>query len=147
MKGFINNVKTALGATNPAVRTAAINLLGVMHLYMGAPLRMFFEDEKPALLSQIDAQFEKVGTLIFSEKSDRFKGHHLVILTSKYVERMTHGNLFVCASPTQMQGQSPPAPVRFTKKAVAEEEGDEGEEQEEDGGQDIMDLLPRTDVG
>ncbi|XP_040894038.1 cytoskeleton-associated protein 5 isoform X2 [Toxotes jaculatrix] len=60
VKGFINNVKTALGATNPAVRTAAITLLGVMHLYMGAPLRMFFEDEKPALLAQIDAEFEKM---------------------------------------------------------------------------------------
>lgn len=60
VKGFINNVKTALGATNPAVRTAAITLLGVMYLYMGAPLRMFFEDEKPALLKQIDDEFEKV---------------------------------------------------------------------------------------
>uniref|UniRef100_A0A8D0DHF2 Cytoskeleton associated protein 5 n=1 Tax=Sander lucioperca TaxID=283035 RepID=A0A8D0DHF2_SANLU len=96
VKGFINNVKTALGATNPAVRTSAITLLGVMYLYMGAPLRMFFEDEKPALLSQIDAEFEK------------------------------------------MQGQSPPAPIRFTKKSGAVEEG---------GGQDIMDLLPRTDIG
>uniref|UniRef100_A0A3B3V6D8 Cytoskeleton associated protein 5 n=1 Tax=Poecilia latipinna TaxID=48699 RepID=A0A3B3V6D8_9TELE len=107
VKGFINNVKTALGATNPAVRTAAIALLGVMYLYMGQPLRMFFEDEKPALLAQIDAEFEK------------------------------------------MQGQSPPAPIRSTKKtAAAEEEGDEGGEQDEDGGagQDIMDLLPRTDI-
>ncbi|XP_059190336.1 cytoskeleton-associated protein 5 isoform X1 [Centropristis striata] len=111
VKAFINNVKTALGATNPAVRTAAITLLGVMYLYMGSPLRMFFEDEKPALLAQIDAEFEK------------------------------------------MQGQSPPAPTRFTKKSAVEEEGDEGEEQEEDGGgggggggHDIMDLLPRTDI-
>ncbi|KAM6926732.1 cytoskeleton-associated protein 5 isoform 2-T2 [Lycodopsis pacificus] len=109
VKGFINNVKTALGATNPAIRTAAIALLGVMFLYMGVRLRMFFEDEKPALLTQIDAEFEK------------------------------------------MQGQSPPAPIRFTKKSAADEEGDEGEEQEEDGGgaaaQDVMDLLPRTDIG
>ncbi|KAK5620752.1 Cytoskeleton associated protein 5 [Crenichthys baileyi] len=107
VKGFINNVKTALGATNPAVRTAAIALLGVMYLYMGQPLRMFFEDEKPALLAQIDAEFEK------------------------------------------MQGQSPPAPIRSTKKAAAEEEGEEATEQDEDGGvagQDIMDLLPRTDI-
>uniref|UniRef100_G3PLZ9 Cytoskeleton associated protein 5 n=1 Tax=Gasterosteus aculeatus aculeatus TaxID=481459 RepID=G3PLZ9_GASAC len=107
VKGFINNVKTALGATNPAVRTAAIALLGVMFLYMGARLRMFFEDEKPALLVQIDAEFEK------------------------------------------MQGQSPPAPIRFTKKSGEEEEGDEGEDQEEDGAaaaQDIMDFLPRTDI-
>uniref|UniRef100_A0A667Y8U5 Cytoskeleton associated protein 5 n=1 Tax=Myripristis murdjan TaxID=586833 RepID=A0A667Y8U5_9TELE len=43
-----------------AVRTAAICLLGVMYLYMGAPLRMFFEDEKAALLSQIDAEFQKM---------------------------------------------------------------------------------------
>lgn len=54
-------------------------------------------------------------------------------------------------SPSQMQGQSPPAPIRFTKKAAAaaaEEDGDDGDEQEEDGsgGQDIMDLLPRTDI-
>ena len=61
VKAFINNVKIALGATNPAVRISAIALLGVMYLYMGAPLRMFFEDEKPALLSQIDAEFEKVA--------------------------------------------------------------------------------------
>ncbi|XP_074487606.1 cytoskeleton-associated protein 5 isoform X2 [Sebastes fasciatus] len=113
VKGFINNVKTALGATNPAVRTAAITLLGVMFLYMGARLRMFFEDEKPALLTQIDAEFEK------------------------------------------MQGQTPQAPSRYTKKSATEEDGDEGEEQEDDGGgergggaaaQDIMDLLPRTDI-
>ncbi|KAJ0029546.1 hypothetical protein NQD34_004543 [Periophthalmus magnuspinnatus] len=108
VKAFISNVKTALGATNPAVRTAAITLLGVMYLYMGAPLRMFFEDEKPALLSQIDAEFEKT------------------------------------------QGQTPPAPTRFTKKGggAVEEEGDDAEEPEEDGSkQDIMDLLPRTDIG
>lgn len=60
VKAFISNVKTALAATNPAIRTSAITLLGVMYLYMGAPLRMFFEEEKPALLSQIDAEFEKV---------------------------------------------------------------------------------------
>ncbi|KAM8940030.1 cytoskeleton-associated protein 5 isoform 2-T2 [Pelodytes ibericus] len=60
VKAFISNVKIALAATNPAIRTSAITLLGVMYLYMGAPLRMFFEEEKPALLSQIDAEFEKM---------------------------------------------------------------------------------------
>ncbi|XP_059917164.1 cytoskeleton-associated protein 5 isoform X3 [Gadus macrocephalus] len=106
VKAFINNVKIALGATNPAVRISAIALLGVMYLYMGAPLRMFFEDEKPALLSQIDAEFEK------------------------------------------MQGQSPPAAIRGTRKSGPEADGDDGDEPEEDaaGPPDIMDLLPRTDI-
>uniref|UniRef100_A0A672HC88 Cytoskeleton associated protein 5 n=1 Tax=Salarias fasciatus TaxID=181472 RepID=A0A672HC88_SALFA len=89
VKAFISNVKTALGATNPAIRTAAVTLLGVMFLYMGAPLRVFFEDEKPALLSQIDAEFEKV----------------------------------------------PPARLYS-----------EGASRTGRGGQDIMDLLPRTDI-
>lgn len=47
------------------MRTAAISLLSVMYLYMGAPLRMFFEDEKAALLSQIDAEFEKVRGVLW----------------------------------------------------------------------------------
>ena len=49
--------------------------------------------------------------------------------------------------PTQMQGQSTPAPFRGTKKG-AEDVGEEpDEQQEEEGGAvDIMDLLPRTDI-
>ena len=46
-----------------AVRTAAISLLGTLHMYVGASLRMFFEEEKPALLQQIDAEFEKVHVM------------------------------------------------------------------------------------
>ncbi|NWW39021.1 CKAP5 protein, partial [Panurus biarmicus] len=105
VKAFISNVKTALAATNPAVRTSAITLLGVMYLYVGPSLRMFFEDEKPALLSQIDAEFEK------------------------------------------MQGQTAPAPTRgISRHSVGG--GDEGEEEEqEEVGNDAVDLLPRTDIG
>uniref|UniRef100_A0A8C4UDV0 Cytoskeleton associated protein 5 n=1 Tax=Falco tinnunculus TaxID=100819 RepID=A0A8C4UDV0_FALTI len=104
VKAFISNVKTALAATNPAVRTSAITLLGVMYLYVGPPLRMFFEDEKPALLSQIDAEFEK------------------------------------------MQGQTAPAPTRGISRHSAVG-GDDGEEEEqEDVGNDVVDLLPRTDI-
>lgn len=33
-------------------------------MYVGASLRMFFEEEKPALLQQIDAEFEKVYLFI-----------------------------------------------------------------------------------
>ncbi|XP_034164860.2 cytoskeleton-associated protein 5-A [Pangasianodon hypophthalmus] len=104
VKAFINNVKTALASTNPAVRTAAISLLAVMYLYMGAPLRMFFEDEKAALLLQIDAEFEK------------------------------------------MKGQTPPAPIRGLSKTSGAEGEEEGDKEENDGGADVVDLLPRTDI-
>lgn len=105
VKAFISNVKTALAATNPAVRTSAITLLGVMYLYVGPSLRMFFEDEKPALLSQIDAEFEK------------------------------------------MQGQSLPAPTRGLSKQSTSgaDEGEDGDEPD-DGGNDVVDLLPRTEI-
>ena len=42
------------------MRTAAIGLIGVLYMYMGQTLRVFFEDEKAALLQQIDAEIEKV---------------------------------------------------------------------------------------
>ncbi|XP_019623074.1 PREDICTED: cytoskeleton-associated protein 5-like isoform X4 [Branchiostoma belcheri] len=61
VKPFIQHMKTALAATNPAIRTAGINLIGVLSMYMGAQLRVFFEDEKPALLQQIDAEIEKMS--------------------------------------------------------------------------------------
>ena len=34
-----------------------------MFMYMGATLRVFFDNEKPALLQQIDAEFEKVAII------------------------------------------------------------------------------------
>nr|XP_054761945.1 cytoskeleton-associated protein 5-like isoform X1 [Lytechinus pictus] len=60
-KKVIGFIKTALAAINPQVRTSAIALLGVMYMYMGANLRMLFDGEKAALLSQIDAEIEKVS--------------------------------------------------------------------------------------
>lgn len=63
IKPHIDYIKTCLSATNPGVRTAAITLLGTGYLFLGAQLRMFFEEEKPALLAQIDAEFEKVSQL------------------------------------------------------------------------------------
>ena len=64
IKPLVGSIKKALAATNPAVRQSAITLLGVCYMYMGAPLRVLFEDEKPALLAQIDAEFEKVNDLL-----------------------------------------------------------------------------------
>jgi len=38
-------------------------LLGVVYVYMGQTLRVLFENEKPALVQQIDAEFDKVCSM------------------------------------------------------------------------------------
>ncbi|XP_075235279.1 msps cytoskeleton-associated protein 5 isoform X2 [Lycorma delicatula] len=58
-KSLMENVRKGVSATNPSVRTAAISLLGTLYVYMGPQLSLFFENEKPALLQQINAEFEK----------------------------------------------------------------------------------------
>uniref|UniRef100_A0A240PP00 TOG domain-containing protein n=1 Tax=Anopheles atroparvus TaxID=41427 RepID=A0A240PP00_ANOAO len=58
-KGLIESARKAVQSINPAVRTAGIALLGTMYLFMGQPLTMFFDGEKPALKQQIMAEFER----------------------------------------------------------------------------------------
>lgn len=58
-KVLLEDVKKAVQSTNPTVRQAAIQLLGVMFIYMGNTLAMFFDSEKPALKQQIQAEFDK----------------------------------------------------------------------------------------
>lgn len=60
-KALIENVKKAFAASSPAVRTSAIQLLGTLYLFMGPQLSLFFENEKPALVQQINAEFDKVN--------------------------------------------------------------------------------------
>ncbi|KAM0725116.1 Protein mini spindles [Formica fusca] len=59
IKSIIENMKKAVAATNPGVRTAAVTLLGTLYLYMGRPLLTFFENEKPALRQQIEQECER----------------------------------------------------------------------------------------
>jgi len=59
-KYLIEHVKKGISASNPQVRMAVISLLGVMYLYVGPQLSLFFENEKQTLLQQINAEFEKV---------------------------------------------------------------------------------------
>ncbi|KAI8121731.1 Protein mini spindles [Lucilia cuprina] len=58
-KLLIEDVRKAVQSTNPVVRVAAIGLVGTMSMYMGNALMMFFDNEKPALKSQIQAEFDK----------------------------------------------------------------------------------------
>lgn len=59
MKSIIENIRKAVAATNPSVRTAAVTLLGTLYLYMGKPLLAFFDNEKPMLRQQIEQECEK----------------------------------------------------------------------------------------
>ncbi|CAK9799265.1 Protein mini spindles [Anthophora plagiata] len=59
VKSLMENIKKAVAATNPNVRTAAITLLGTLYLFMGKTLLMSFENEKPALRQQIEQECEK----------------------------------------------------------------------------------------
>ncbi|CAH1174022.1 unnamed protein product [Phaedon cochleariae] len=59
VKLLIDMCKKALSSTNPGVRQTVITLLGIMYLYMGATLNVFFENEKPALRDQINAECDK----------------------------------------------------------------------------------------
>jgi len=67
-------MKKGLAATNPAVRQSTITLLGICYMYMGTALRTLFEDEKPALLAQIDAEFEKVRLSAYTRNAMRLSG-------------------------------------------------------------------------
>lgn len=60
VKAIMENIKKAIAATNPTVRTAAVTFLGTLYLFMGRPLLMFFDGEKPALRQQIEQECEKV---------------------------------------------------------------------------------------
>ncbi|GLV37157.1 mini spindles [Carabus blaptoides fortunei] len=62
-KSVIEVSKKGVAATNPSVRTATISLLGVLYLYMGSSLHMFFENEKPVLRQQINAEFDKYDNM------------------------------------------------------------------------------------
>ncbi|XP_014474078.1 PREDICTED: cytoskeleton-associated protein 5 isoform X2 [Dinoponera quadriceps] len=59
VKSVIEQAKRAVAATNPAVRTSAITLLGTLYLYVGKLLLSFFDGEKPALKQQIEQECEK----------------------------------------------------------------------------------------
>ncbi|GIY80106.1 hypothetical protein CDAR_186242 [Caerostris darwini] len=63
VKEMIDNLKKGFSSTNPGVRNAALALVGTMYMYVGKSLRSFFEDEKPALLQQIDSEFEKMNDI------------------------------------------------------------------------------------
>ncbi|CAG0924320.1 unnamed protein product, partial [Notodromas monacha] len=63
VKQAVDSVKGALGASNPAVRMAAVGFIGTLYLYLGKTLRTFFDDEKPQVVALIDEEFKKLEGL------------------------------------------------------------------------------------
>ena len=60
LKLILNHIKNALANSNANVRNAAIQLIAIVYMYVGASFRSFFEQEKQALLDQIDSEIAKV---------------------------------------------------------------------------------------
>uniref|UniRef100_A0A3Q0KG40 Putative microtubule associated protein xmap215 n=1 Tax=Schistosoma mansoni TaxID=6183 RepID=A0A3Q0KG40_SCHMA len=52
-------LKAGLNATNPSVRQSSLNLAGTIHLYLNDRLVTLLADEKPALITLLNAEFAK----------------------------------------------------------------------------------------
>lgn len=110
---------------------------------------MFFEEEKPALLQQIDAEFEKV---------------HLTKLCINLLQVyfiLTNSDMQACYKTrhdynflSQVKDEKPPAPtLGLSPKGADDEEGGEDGEDGGGGGEDaaaptvnLADLVPRNDI-
>lgn len=62
-KLLLNYTKSALQNSNASVRLASVQLISVIYMYVGQNFRSLFDQEKPALLEQIDAEIEKVKAM------------------------------------------------------------------------------------
>ena len=67
-----------------------------------------------------------------------------------YIDRYIYISFFYACSPTppsQMQGQSAPAPSRGgSRKEDEEKEGAADDKGDDEAAADVVDLLPRTDI-
>ncbi|ORZ13461.1 armadillo-type protein [Absidia repens] len=63
VRDLIDFVKIALANTNPTVRTNAINVLGGLRMYLGPDIIAFVQDVSPALMTNIENEFEKVSKM------------------------------------------------------------------------------------
>lgn len=62
IKELVEFIKTCLGNTNQTVRTNAVTVLGTLKMFVGPDIKMLVQDVNPALVSIIDAEFDKVSS-------------------------------------------------------------------------------------
>jgi cytoskeleton-associated protein 5 len=60
VKGILKELKEALSSAVAPTRTAATKVLGAMHVYLGAGIKDFLSDVKPALMTSIETEFQKM---------------------------------------------------------------------------------------
>ncbi|XP_018010529.1 cytoskeleton-associated protein 5 [Hyalella azteca] len=135
-KSVIADIKKGLAHTNPGVRNAAVSLCGVIHLHMGPALRTFLEDEKPALLQQIDAEIEK-QTMMLARFYAQNKGRTAPAPTRK---QRTWGGA----------GRDARGGAGGARGGTVDDD-DEGGEEDEPTSEDVansnvQDLIPRTNI-
>ncbi|ORX54518.1 ARM repeat-containing protein [Hesseltinella vesiculosa] len=63
IRDLIDFIKQALSNTNASVRTSAVTVLGVLRQYVGPEIITFVQDVSPALMANIEAEFDKVAKL------------------------------------------------------------------------------------
>ncbi|KAI8882635.1 ARM repeat-containing protein [Backusella circina FSU 941] len=63
VRDLIDLLKFALANTNASVRTSAVTVLGALRQFIGPEVKSFVEDVSPALLANIEAEFERVSKL------------------------------------------------------------------------------------
>jgi hypothetical protein len=80
----LDNVKKAVSASNPAVRNAAMNLIGTLYLYLGSQLSVFFEDEKSQVQQQIQMEFDKVKFISYFVIGYMFLSRHVFNQIDKF---------------------------------------------------------------
>lgn len=61
IQDLIGLCKVCLGNSNPAVRSVAVGLAGTLRSFVGADLRMLFNDMSSSVLSTLDAEFSRVS--------------------------------------------------------------------------------------
>ncbi|TPX36658.1 hypothetical protein SmJEL517_g01345 [Synchytrium microbalum] len=62
-RDIVDFVKSALANKDAQVRTAGVSVLGSLRMFAGPDLRALLTDLSPALLTTIDAEFDKVAAL------------------------------------------------------------------------------------
>jgi cytoskeleton-associated protein 5 len=63
VRDLIDLLKFALANTNASVRTSAVTVLGALRQFIGPEVKSFVEDVSPALLANIEAEFDRVAKL------------------------------------------------------------------------------------